>query len=458
MALSPRTLTTIVAAATALAIGPARAQTPAVPPTAVATSVFTGVVINADTDRPIAGASLLLPSLDRAVRSDSLGRVRVNSLPAGKHVALLQAVGYDSLLFAIDVARNDTATSVLRLVPMEPLDTATSSASLNDMVADSMETRLSGLLAAFHQRRLTRAGRFLDSADFRTTPSRRFAETVAARIPGVGLVAEGGGKYLVSRVGWQQITGPLACYVNVILDGESRGSVDLSQFEPDEVLAVEYHTVATVPREYRDVSAGPGAKASCGTLIILRGASSVVDAAMSMFRARVLDARSDTADAKLLLTPLRAPAAQQLEKVNVEATGGLAAARLREFEDRRAMGHGKFLDSTVFGELRRRPFVDVLGSRIPGIQIARDNAGGRFIISRGGGQSMDRRPCFGNVIVDGISLGKYDLALIDPDEVLAVEYHTVATVPLKYRNTAIQLRGVGPEGSATCGTLIIWRK
>jgi hypothetical protein len=40
----------------------------------------------------------------------------------------------------------------------------------------------------------------------------------------------------------------------------------------------------------------------------------------------------------------------------------------------------------------------------------------------------------------------YNLNLIHPDEIAAVEVHTLASAPMKY---------VGKSG---CGTLIVWRK
>lgn len=228
---------------------------------ATGTSIFNARILDERTERPIANASILLPGLERTARSDPSGNLKLARLPAGKHIALVRAIGYDSLLFALDIAQGDSA------------------------------------------------------------------------------------------------------------------------------------------------------------------------------------------EADLMLTPI----AQHLEKVKVEATGGLAAARMAEFEDRKKLGFGKFLDSTVFQQDRRRPFADVLASRIAGIGFGKDS---KFLVARRG--ALPGRPvgaCYANIVVDGISLGRFDLSLIDPDEVLAVEYHTVATVPLKYRNTSI-----GADGSATCGTLIVWRK
>lgn len=247
---------TFLVALCACMAAPLYAQTPA------ATSLFTARILDARTEKPIAEASILLPGLERTARSDAKGNLRLAQLPAGKHVALVRAVGYDSLLFAIDIAR------------------------------------------------------------------------------------------------------------------------------------------------------------------------------------------ADTAEADLMLTPI----AQTLEKVNVEAKGGMEAVRLAEYESRKKMGFGKFMDSTVFGDGRRLPVVDILGQRLAGIGIERPRGGAAFLASRRGRSRMSTAPCLAQVIIDGINLGAYDLTLIDPDEVLAMEYHTVATVPLKFRSTG------GGGGSAACGTLIVWRK
>lgn len=241
-----------------------------------ATSTFSARILDARTERPIAEESILLPGLERTARSDASGNLTLTRLPAGKHIALVRAIGYDSLLFALDIAQGDSA------------------------------------------------------------------------------------------------------------------------------------------------------------------------------------------EVDLLLSPI----AQSLDKVKVEATSGLAAARMAEFDDRRKMGLGKFLDSTAFTEFRRKPFRDVLTSRIPGISIVRGQNGEQYLAARGGAASFSGKTRFANVILDGMSIGRYDVNQIDPDEILAVEYHTVATVPLKYRNTSIgssgyaigAVRASNESASATCGTLIIWRK
>jgi hypothetical protein len=122
-----------------------------------------------------------------------------------------------------------------------------------------------------------------------------------------------------------------------------------------------------------------------------------------------------------MLTPI----AQRLGTVMVEATGGMMAARMAEFEERKKMGLGRFMDSTAFQEFPGIPLGDVLQRRLPGP---------RFRGAR----------CF---FLDDLPMVGYSPNLIHPDEIAAVEVHTRASVPSMY------------GGTNSCGVfVIVWRK
>ncbi|MCA0374296.1 MAG: carboxypeptidase-like regulatory domain-containing protein [Gemmatimonadetes bacterium] len=229
-----------------------------------ATSVFTGRILDARSERPVVDASILLPMLDRSARSDSTGRIRVSALPAGKHIALVRAVGYDSLLFAIDVARNDTAEADLLLTPLVAAGATPPAQQLAKVKVEATGGVMAARMAEFEDRRKTGFGKFLDSTAFAQMRRRPLADVLGSRIAGVGVERPtGGAAFLVARRG-------SSCRANVIVDGISLGAYDLTLIDPDEVLAVEYHTVATVPLKYRNTSIGGGGSAACGTLIVWR--------------------------------------------------------------------------------------------------------------------------------------------------------------------------------------------
>ena len=171
---------------------------------------------------------------------------------------------------------------------------------------------------------------------------------------------------------------------------------------PNRQLRARYlFRLGVIPRKYR------------GALVRAVGYDSLVFA--------IDIARSDTAEADLMLTPI----AQRLGTVMVEATGGMMAARMAEFEERKKMGLGRFIDSTAFQEFPGIPLGDVLQRRLPGP---------RFRGAR----------CF---FLDDLPMVGYNPNLIHPDEIAAVEVHTRASVPSMY------------GGTNSCGVfVIVWRK
>jgi hypothetical protein len=215
----------LVALCTAVA-APLRAQTPA------ATSLFTARILDARTERPIAQASILLPGLERTARSDARGNLRLTQLPAGKHVALVRAVGYDSLLFAIDIARSDTAEAELLLTPITQ--------RLETMKVEATGGMMAARMAEYEDRKKVGLGTFMDSTVFQEFPGIGLAEVLSSRFTGP--------RYRVARC--------------VVLDGLPMGRIDPNLVQPDEIAAVEVHTRASVPSKY-------GGTNGCGVVVIV---------------------------------------------------------------------------------------------------------------------------------------------------------------------------------------------
>lgn len=213
---------------------PLCAQTP------TATSLFTARILDARTERPIAQASILLPEIGRAASSDTLGNLRLTQLPAGKHVALVQAIGYDSLLFAIDIARSDTAEADLMLTPITP--TTPTAQRLEAVKVEATGGMLAARMAEYEDRKKEGLGKFLDSTDFRAIPGLPLADVLRLRF---GITRRG------------KMAQSVGC---IILDGVPTRGYDLNLIHPDMIAAVEVHTIASAPLKYT----------GCGTLIVWR--------------------------------------------------------------------------------------------------------------------------------------------------------------------------------------------
>jgi hypothetical protein len=120
------------------------------------------------------------------------------------------------------------------------------------------------------------------------------------------------------------------------------------------------------------------------------------------------------------------------------------ASRLSEFEERRASGFGKFLDWQYFEQNKDRRLRELLNGRIAGLRVEKKRVGEIFVTTRTG------QRCEAQVFVNGI-LTDFDLSLVDTREVLALEFYTPATTPLRYNGTT-----VGRGASGACGTVLLW--
>ncbi len=125
---------------------------------------------------------------------------------------------------------------------------------------------------------------------------------------------------------------------------------------------------------------------------------------------------------------------------------------MAEFESRRAMGLGRFLTRAELLRNRGRTLDGILRSRVPGLRYLDEQ--GKIVAASGRDQTR-RRPCYVNVIVDGvlrytahpdIPIPFFDLRSLEASMIAGIEYYTVSSLPAQFN-----LRG-----SAPCGTLVIW--
>jgi hypothetical protein len=156
---------------------------------------------------------------------------------------------------------------------------------------------------------------------------------------------------------------------------------------------------------------------------------------------------------------------QQLDTMSVSAEGE-SPGRIAEFEQRRARGIGVFLSREDLRANDERALADVLRSRVPGLAL-QVGAYGVYAFSRSqqppgalkskGGNAA--RPCYSQVIVDGITLYQQDNgtgSAGDPPDISqflvrsldGIEYYSGPS------RTPPEFRAMG----ATCGTLVLWSR
>jgi hypothetical protein len=195
--------------------------------------------------------------------------------------------------------------------------------------------------------------------------------------------------------------------------------------------------------------------------------------------------------------------ALKMEAVEVKAA---APSRLREFEQRRLRGLGKFMTVDQLDKEGNRDFGSVAMSRFPGLRIEHDGdgrphiasmrgscgvgsspsaailagsrgggSGGRGAATTGGatggiqgsggagtgaassepavgtvtsaGSCTPTKPCIVQVYLDDILLDEADFDIISTWDLAGVEYYSGASVPVRYRISG-----------AACGVMLLWSK
>lgn len=140
---------------------------------------------------------------------------------------------------------------------------------------------------------------------------------------------------------------------------------------------------------------------------------------------------------------------------------------MRIFEQRRAMGIGRFIVEADLSKDQSRPLADVL-RKMPGAMIARDK-GTAYIVSSRGTATIDNQPAFQlpdqrrlrkglcpiSVIVDGVSVYRgtgeppFDVNQVPTADVLAIEFYAgPSQVPAELTSS----------GAVACGLLVLWTK
>lgn len=169
---------------------------------------------------------------------------------------------------------------------------------------------------------------------------------------------------------------------------------------------------------------------------------------------RFRDGQSIEADFMLrtVATPLAA--------VQVNAAPTSLSPRLAEFETRRKSGGGgHFLTADIFDQAHGRTLADVVLERVPGLKAV-GNTNEKVLSSLHDGAIR----CAVQVILNGTAVftgapgqPTFNINGISSEDVIGLEYYSVAATPIRYMGTGARSKNDNPQGPS-CGTVIIWTK
>ena len=234
-------------------------------------ATFTGVVVSADsTVGPLLDAEVLLPELQRSIRTNARGEFRFDDVPVGPQRVQVRRLGFGALDTQLTFVANEEHSRRIVLSRIT--------------VLDSVETRAEYRIPSFEENRRVGLGHFLTRDDLAKMENRTFS-AVLSNFNGTKFIPGkvGNRVYLASSRGPQSmsgldlgsdISGPIdapkpACYAHVYLDnmpiyvGKKQPLFDLNSISPDRIESIEYYrSPAQTPARYSNLNA------TCGVLVI----------------------------------------------------------------------------------------------------------------------------------------------------------------------------------------------
>jgi hypothetical protein len=115
-----------------------------------------GTTIDSQSGLPIAGATVTIPALARAVLSDEGGRFLYAALDAGSYVLQVHALGYIPSAKSFDLSNGEAVTHVFVLTTVPPV--------LPSVVVSGKSGSVGRRFEDFDRRRASRRGQFLTRA------------------------------------------------------------------------------------------------------------------------------------------------------------------------------------------------------------------------------------------------------------------------------------------------------
>lgn len=241
-------------------------------PAVRAQSVFLGAVIADDDPSPaLAGAEVLIPALNLAVRTDSLGKFFFRGIPKGLFRVVIRRVGYNSITIDARFSGVDTLAADFAMIrAVVSLDTISVVGAPNQH----------GKFLEFEYRRTHGGGAFLTRTDLDKEQNRQLGEIVA-KLPGVR-INRFGAESSVASSRWFGGSGrggdamdrrkgaPRGCYSQVYVDNvrvfssdQGEALFNINSIPPSTIQGIEYYASREeTPIQYASH------RAECGTMLI----------------------------------------------------------------------------------------------------------------------------------------------------------------------------------------------
>jgi hypothetical protein len=457
----------------------AGAQTPGVP------ASVTGAVHDSIGGRPLSGAVVQLVAVDvatraaRSVLSDSLGRFRLDSVPAGSYMLgffhpVLDSLGLEPLVQELTVAggapvRADLAIpspARFRAIICGPQAAADSGAALFGVARDARTgSPLSGVSVtvtwaeiSFGPRGLARQ---LPRRVITTASNGWFA---LCNIPGAGAIAIAAtrGADSTDVVEIEVPTERLLrrdMYLGPVRLAQARRTDSLTppnvrRVGDGQLTGVVVTASGNTPIEGAQVGVVDGPRVSTN----VRGEWTLTGAPLGT---RLLEVRAvgyyperRAVDVIDNAPPVRTSLMTMKAVLDtVQVTASRLSENLRGFEDRRRAGPGRYL--TPEDIARRNPVVtsDVF-RMVPGMQVERSPLGATQLFMRG----TFSEQCVPAIYLDGHFMRGFSADDVDdwvkPNRIAGIEVYVGAHMPAQF-NPGM---GAGGLDSEPCGSIVIWTK
>jgi hypothetical protein len=211
-------------------------------------------IVSDTTGSPIANAEVSLGQGTQTVRTDAMGRYRIEEVPAGAQWVFVRRLGFAPTRRTVRAKRDAVTPLDFTMVP--------STLTLADYVVESVED--------WRRARASVAGIFLTHDDLTAGNRTEVSETVRFYLPN-GIFSDGR-RDAFERARGQSLTliragGPLRCAPAVSFNGDRpREGFPVDAFPVDAVEAVEVYRAgqSRVPWEFAD----NGRAMACGTVVV----------------------------------------------------------------------------------------------------------------------------------------------------------------------------------------------
>lgn len=241
-----------------------------------------GRVLEDSSRRPVPDATLLIPSLEKAVRSDSLGRFLLAGIPRGTHALRVRALGFREVQDEVVIESNEVIVkdfTMARAAQVLAPTTVTAAAPVTGKMSGFMDRKAFGIGHFITRDKLAdaeggrrRTGDIISMAPGTTVKRGGSKAWVAS---GRAVNKQGGGCAFCRSGGLDRADrnagAPPACYMDVYLDGAlvfnssqpSSGLFDVNSLQPEMLEGIEVYTSASqVPAQYNRTAHG------CGVILL----------------------------------------------------------------------------------------------------------------------------------------------------------------------------------------------